>query len=266
MVAVTLGLWALPVHADETADDVKAKYAPCTRKPSPAEEQVAKQHHKDALEAFDRKEFPRAAELWTQAYAADCSRPRVFLNLGSAFDGAGDSLRALAMFELLVERAPTEAPPELPTKMHQLRLKLKEPTKPAEPPKEKPAAPPSAPAPTEKPLGVAPWVILGGGGALMITGGALLGVGLSQAGSAADECEDPEARTGCPQQAIDDGESGELMSQIGQGLLYGGAGVAALGLVLELAVNGEQPVTEPSAKVQPLLGPGGGGVVVTVKF
>jgi hypothetical protein len=119
-----------------------------------------------------------------------------------------------------------------------------------------------------RPFGVAPWVTLAVGGATAVAGGVLLGVGLSQASSAAEACVDPEARTGCPQDAVDDGEAGETMSQVGQGLLYGGAGIVALSLVWQFALNGEEPVLVSSTDLElhPVVGPGVAALSLTGRF
>jgi hypothetical protein len=245
---VALG-WSTEALAADKITEIKNAYPPCTTRPSPEAEEQAKGHHKLAVQALEAKRFQDAADLWTKAYALDCSRPRVFGLLGEAFEGAGDVRAAVAMYELLAERAPTEVPDDLPPKIHALRVeaqKLSDAEAKAATEKG-PAPAPTTPVALERPLGVAPWIVLAGGAALAVGGGVLVGVGQAQVGSAKDGCEDPDARTGCTQDAVDDGERGELMSQIGQGLLYGGVGVAALGLVLQLAANGERPVEAAAA-------------------
>jgi len=257
--------------AADRVTEWKAKFPPCTKTASKEDEEAAKHAHRAALEGFERKDFEMASRLWSDAYRFDCSRPRVFLNLGSAFEQAGDAHAALAVYELFQERASEDAPADLPPKLHDLRMKVKKLDDSAAKaavvvPRDVPPSP-QAVVETEKPLGVVPWIIVGGGGAVAVAGGALLGVGLSQAGSAADECADPEARTGCSQDAADRGESGELMSQIGQGLLYGGVGIAALGIILEFAANGEDPVAKESAFfLVPQLGPQSAGVLAGGTF
>lgn len=236
--------WSTEARAADKITEIKNAYPPCTSRPTPEAEEQAKGHHKLAVQAVEAKRFKDAADLWTKAYALDCSRPRVFGLLGEAFEGAGDVRAAVAMYELLAERAPSEVPDDLPPKIHALRVEAQrladEEAKAAA--EKGPAAPPKEPLTLERPLGVAPWIVLASGAAIAVGGGVLVGVGQAQVGSAKDGCADPEARTGCSQDAVDDGERGELLSQIGQGLLYGGVGVAALGLVLQLAANGEQPV------------------------
>ncbi len=255
--------WVLPAalflavpsvsFAADKVGEIKSAYPPCTVKPSAESEDQARGHHKLATQAFEAKRWKDASDLWTKAYALDCSRPRVFWNLGQAFEEEGNLHAAVAMYELLAERAPTEVPDDLPPKIHQLRVaaqkldddeaaKVAAETKPVEPPKSKPVE-------TERPLGVVPWVLVGAGAGVAVGGAALFGVGLAQASSAEDGCGDPEARTGCSQESVDDGEAGELMSQIGQGLLYGGGGIIALGVVLQFAVNGERAVEAESASI-----------------
>jgi tetratricopeptide (TPR) repeat protein len=244
----SLGLWSNEALAADKISEIKNAYPPCTTRPTPEAEEQAKSHHKLAVQALEAKRFQDAADLWTKAYALDCSRPRLFGLLGEAFEGAGDVRSAVAMYELFAERAPTEVPDDLPPKIHALRVEAE---KLAD--QEAKAATAAAPAQAsratvlERPLGIAPWVVLASGAAIAVGGGVLVGVGQATVGSAKDGCADPEARTGCTQEAVDDGERGELLSQIGQGLLYGGVGVAALGLILQLAANGEQPVEVTTA-------------------
>ncbi len=236
--------------AADKVTEIKSAYPPCTVKPTTEAEDQARGHHKLASQAFDAKRWKDASDLWTKAYALDCSRPRVFWNLGQAFEEGGNIHAAVAMYELLAERAPTEVPDDLPPKIHQLRgaaqkLDDEEASKSAQ---TKPVEAPPKPIETERPLGPLPWILVGSGAGIAVGGAVLLGVGQAQASSAEDTCTDPATRTGCSQDAVDDGEAGELMSQIGQGMLYGGGGLAVLGLVLQFAANGEQPVQEPSVK------------------
>lgn len=242
-------LFAFPgvSFAADKVTEIKSAYPPCTNRPTAESEDQARGHHKLATLAFEGKRWKDAADLWTKAYALDCSRPRVFWNLGQAFEEAGDLHAAVAMYELLAERAPSEVPDDLPPKIHQLRVAAQKLDDEAaaksaadKPAPEQPREP--KPVEMERPLGVVPWILVGSGAAVAVGGAVLLGVGQAQASSAEDGCTDPETRTGCSQEAIDDGESGELMSQIGQGLLYGGGGVLVLGLVLQFAANGEEPV------------------------
>jgi tetratricopeptide (TPR) repeat protein len=266
LLSLALG-WSREAVAADKISEIKNAYPPCTTPPSPQAEEQAKGQHKLAAQALEEKRFKDAADLWSKAYALDCSRPRVFALLGEAFEGAGDVRAAVAMYELLAERAPTEVPDDLPPKIHALRVeaqKLADEEAKVEAAK---APPPPKPVEFERPLGVAPWIVLASGAAIAVGGGVLVGVGQAAVGSAKDGCVDREARTGCTQEAVDDGERGELMSQIGQGLLYGGVGVAALGLVLQLAVNGERAVEVTQALRGLSIGfdPGGGAGFVGLR-
>lgn len=269
-LALALGLVTMAgtARAEDRIAEIKNQYPPCTKAPAKAQEEAARNAHKAAMAAFDGQRWDEAAKLWTSAYGFDCSRPKVFKNLGQSFENSGKLHEAVAMFELLMERAASEVSDDLPPHVHELRMKIEALDREADakkPPDEAPAKP-AGPVATERPLGPAPWIVVGVGGGALVAGAVLLPVGLTAASSAADQCADPEARTGCPVEARDDGEQGELMSQIGQGLLYGGAGTAALGLVLQFALNGERPVAEGAAGVAPLLGPGVAGVAWTGRF
>lgn len=281
-MAVALGAlaWASGARAEDRIAEIKNQYPPCTKAPSKPDEEAARKAHKAALSAFDAKNWDEAVKQWTLAYGFDCSRPRVFKNLGQAQEQGGHPREAVAMFELLMERAASEVTDDLPPHVHELRLQVEELDRKEDAEKaasDKKAtvaatAKPGAEPKLERPLGVVPWVVTGVGGGALVAGGVLVGVGLSSAGDAADQCADPTARTGCPQDAVDQGESGELMSQIGQGLLYGGAGTAALGLILQFAVNGERPVKEsaglelPMGAVLPIAGPERVGVTWAGRF
>lgn len=265
---------AIPASAQEDpVAAVKRNYPVCQKEATEADVTAAAGAHRAAMQAFDRFQFEQAVRLWTDAYTFDCSRPKVFINLGQAYERDGNKAGALAVYELLLERSPSDAPSDLQAKVEALRAAVKteaeerakaEAAKAAAARADKPAEPPPESGP---PLGVAPWVGVGVGGAAVIAGGVLLGVGLTQASSAADECADPAERTGCAQESIDDGEAGETMSMAGQGLLYAGGGVLALSLVLQFVVNTETP-TAPAAEsaLAPVVGPGISGLVYRTRF
>ena len=259
-----ISLVATPAFAADKISELKNAFPPCTRRPEARAEEQARALNKLANQALEEKRWKDASDLWTKAYALECSRPRVFKSLGQAFEAGGDVHAAVAMYELLSERAPSEVPEDLPPKIHELRLKAQKLDDAAAPaPTREPTTAPPQNVELERPLGFVPWILVGGGAAIAVGGGVLLGVGQAQAGAAEDECDDPELRTGCPQSAVDDGEAGELMSQIGQGLLYGGVGVAALGLVLQFAANGERPKEVAAGSWQFAVVPQAGGVALT---
>ncbi len=269
VAALATALFSTGARAEDVAA-IKARFPACKdASPPPSDVDSARSAHEAAMKAFDGARYREAIERWTEAYAHDCTRPKIFLNMGNAHERDADKRGALAMYELYVERNPSDVPDNLPTRIEGLRAAVAEEdaalAKKESEARAKPVAPPP-PTETEKPLGVAPWIIVGVGGAAVVAGAVLVPLGLSQAGSASDECADPASRTGCPSTAIDDGEGGELMSQLGQGLLYGGAGVAAVGLVLELAMNGERPVEQaPSPQARLVGGPAAGGAFVGVQ-
>ncbi len=252
--------------AADKISELKNAFPPCTQRPEARAEEQARALNKLANQALEEKRWKDASDLWTKAHALDCSRPRVFKSLGQAFEADGNVHAAVAMYELLSERAPSEVPEDLPPKIHELRLKaqkLDDAAAASSPANAKPPTEPAKKVELERPLGFVPWILVGGGAAVAVGGGVLIGVGQAQASAAEGECKVPEERTGCPQSAVDDGEAGELMSQIGQGLLYGGVGVAALGLVLQFAANGERPVEMATVPFQFAVVPQAGGVAFT---
>ena len=274
LASVGVSTAALDARAAEDAvAKIKQQYPACTREASAADVTAAGGAHRAAMEAYGREQYDRDARLWTEAYGFDCSRPLVFLNLGQAFERAGDKRSAVAVYELLIERAPADTPADISTRVETLRKEIareddelakKKAADDARAAKEA-AEKRAAAAPLERPFGIAPWIGVGIGGAAAVTGGVLLGVGLTQASSAADDCRTPETRTGCPSDAVDQGEMGETMSMVGQGLLYGGGGLLAVSLVVQLVFNDERRV-EPDSGFVPRVGPEYAGGTYQVSF
>jgi hypothetical protein len=269
----TSALASMAVAGEDAVAKIKQQYPACTREASAADITAAGGAHRAAMEAYGREQYDRAARLWTEAYGFDCSRPLVFLNLGQAFERAGDKRSAVAAYELLMDRAPADTPPDLSARVETLRkdiaredgeLAKKKAADDARAAKEA-AEKRAAAAPLARPLGIAPWIGVGVGGAAVVSGGVLLGVGLTQASSAADACDQPDTRTGCPSSSVDDGEMGETMSMVGQGLLYGGGALLAVSLVVQFVANDERRV-EVAGALAPAIGPEFSGGTYVVRF
>ena len=132
--------FSVGASAADAVAEIKGQYPPCDREPSAADVTAAGGAHRAAMEAYGREQFDRAARLWTEAYGFDCSRPLVFLNLGQAFEKAGDKRSAVAAYELLIERASTSS---------SKRSRARTPSSPRK-------RPPTTPAPPKRPPRSAP--------------------------------------------------------------------------------------------------------------
>lgn len=258
--------------------DAAAQFAECTRTPTDADVDGAKGAHKAATQFFERGDYDRALQYWQDAYGFDCSRPPLLLNIASAYEKKGDKAAAVSVLELFLTRA-KDSPdaPVVREKIANLRAALDAEKAAATP---EPVAPtpvipqPVAPVdqPMERPYGYTPWIVVAGGGVVALIGIVPLAIGAGKISDAEALCED---RNGCPQEAVDQGNSGRTLSLVGQIMLPVGLVTAAGGLVWQFAFNGEQPVGgaagQPAprcahAELTPVVGPAFQGAVVTGAF
>jgi hypothetical protein len=115
-----------------------------------------------------------------------------------------------------------------------------------------------------------PLIAAGGGGAVALVGGVLLGVGTSAISSATTNC--PERR--CPEEfkdQISKGNAGRIQQGIGATGLVLGLAAAGGGLAWEFLFNKPRPAAAPPAKkmgihVLPAAGPNEGGMSVSGSF
>ena len=93
-----------------------------------------------------------------------------------------------------------------------------------------------------RPFGVAPWVVTGAGGAILIVGAILTPVGISKYNKADKACP---SHIGCPTDVTDEGSSGRTLQGVGIAALGVGAAAIAGGLIWQFAFNkpAEQPRT-----------------------
>ncbi|MFO0553511.1 MAG: hypothetical protein U0271_34330 [Polyangiaceae bacterium] len=112
--------------------EVQGQFPACNRSQLTPEKQqarveAAKRTHQAALQAYENRDWQAAARLWTEAYAFDCSRPRVFMNIGDSYERAGDAHAALAMYLLLKERVDADQlPGGIDEKIEELRAIVQE--------------------------------------------------------------------------------------------------------------------------------------------
>jgi hypothetical protein len=115
---------------------------------------------------------------------------------------------------------------------------------------------PKAIAPTpvvrsERPFGVAPWIVSGGGLAVAAVGIGLLVSGQNDISKAKDACPNHHCTT---QALVDLGNGGDTKSIAGKALLISGSAILTGGLIWQFAANRSRPVPG----VAFTFGPGGG--------
>lgn len=129
--------------------------------------------------------------------------------------------------------------------------------------------PPLPEAPKSSPLRPVSIAMMSVGGAALVAGAVIGGLGLKKRGDANDafsSCEKKYGKGHCQGSEEDDvkskDDSASLFGNVGIGLLAGGAAVAVTGVVL-FAVGGKHsPTTQPQAavRIEPIFSPGFAGV------
>lgn len=279
-VALSVGLaFADPVPA--------VTYPECNRKPTPADVEGAKGAHKAANQFYDRGDYDKAIRYWNDAYGFDCTAHSVLINIANAYEKKGDKPAAIATLETYVRRSGPD--PTIEEKVKNLKQSLQ-----TMPPSTTGVIPtatvsssavptasvtsiPTAPPPiVQRPYGLAPWVVVGVGGAAVVVGAILLPLGLTSIREAERHC--PERQ--CTQANVEyfrSGNDGRVRAGIGiAGLSIGGVAMAS-GLVWQLMFNRPREVgTVPPLSLKsigpggvqftPRLGPGQAGLTVSGGF
>ncbi len=258
-VCAVVWTWSRLSSAQLTVEEARKGFAPCAKVASPADVDAAKAKHRIATEAFDQAEHVEGPEkdgryklailYWLEAYNLDCSRPVIFLNLGKAFEKMGDRKAALVAYETFLERAPDDRlarttaatianlraalAVEEAARMEQKTMEGGAvPTEPL-PPK----VAPTHVAPQEKPWSYWPWVAVGAGGALALTGAILLPVGYGKVSDLESECGSDHSQC-TTQDQVDRGDQAySRFIQPGGALLGVGLAAAAGGVAWELFWN-----------------------------
>jgi len=128
---------------------------------------------------YDDKNYDAAIQQFREAYKRDCSKHDLLIIISRAYELKGDRVEALRALELYLERVPNS--PDAPTHRNGIES-LKRQIAAAPPPPPTATTPSTAPAastapPTEvREHTAAPWIIVGLGGAGVITGVVLLAV------------------------------------------------------------------------------------------
>lgn len=192
----------------------------------PSADNEARLEYERGRVEFDAGHFEEAARLLRHAYVLS-PRFGLLYNIGQAELRAGNDALALEAFEGFLRQAPAEEPTrsEVEERVRVLRgLAL--------------ATPPSAEAPREE---VAPWVLAGVGGAVLIAGGVLLGVAGLEAGRVTNAPRDTRWASieGAQRNAT-------TFSGVGIAMMSVGAVATAVGVVWG-AITLQGPSEQPSA-------------------
>ena len=259
-------------------------YPECTHEASEADLTAAKAAFQAGNVSFNEADYPRAILYWEDAFRRDCTANPLLLNLARAYELNAQKRQAVVALETYLKRE--QASPEtaqITRRIEVLKKQLDDEerahakavppvqptaaTTPAETPA--PAAETAPPPSVESKRPILPLVVAGVGGVMTIVGGALYLKAASDVDEYASHCSDPETRSGCPDDEIDDANSARS-SQILGGVVAGvGLPVLAGGLIWyfltppSASAKGAEPKL---ARVTPAVSAGFVGLAVDGRF
>jgi hypothetical protein len=244
---------------------------------------------------LDESNYDKAISYFKDAYSIDCSVHGILPIIATAYERKGDKAEAIHALGEYILRVPNTPDREvIERRIRNLREQLAQErptatavttgpngtttavptatttvptgdtgsTATATPPTSSTGSPPP-PAAGEH--SVAPWALVGGGGALVVTGAVLLVVGSGKVSSANNACP---THAQCPQSVADDGNAGRLMETIG--IIGGIAGIVGVGagLVWHFTEGGpaQTASTSRGTYVTPVVTPGFAGMSLGGSF
>jgi hypothetical protein len=285
---------AVPAFAQSGASDASlSTYAACAAKPSQADTDAAHGAYMAGKGSFDEADYTTAINYFKDAYRRDCTKNELLEIIARAYELKGDRREAVHALETYVDRAPT-APDVDVQKRHIANLKREladqaaastsasasaaasvapsaSASSSAAPSASAIAsvAPTTEPPPSSPPSGhtLPPWIVVGVGGAAIITGGVLYLVGSGNVSSAENNCPAP-SHTGpnCTASDASSGNSGRTLESVG--VVAGSVGLAAVagGLIWHFMEPTASSTQTGKPLVVPQVGPGYAGVGVGGRF
>jgi tetratricopeptide (TPR) repeat protein len=232
---------------------------------------------------LEESNYDKAIGYFKDAYSIDCSVHAMLPIIATAYERKGDKAEAVRALEEYTKRAPNAPDHEvIERRIRNLKDQMAREQPTASAPSAAPSsaasaspstAPSAEPAPTVSALPSAaveapppasseghsalPWVVVGVGGVVAVTGAVLLGVGAGDISSASSQCT---ADRICPtQDVVNTGNTGRNLETFGGVGIGVGLAVAAAGLLwhfLEGPSERQSGAAAPGARVEPLVGPG----------
>jgi hypothetical protein len=228
---------------------------------------------------LDEANYDKAISYFKDAYSIDCSVHAILPIIATAYERKGDKASAVQALQEYLKRVPSASDREVIERRIKNLQDQMTPVAASTPPPAASSAPPPPPtvtatatatasaapttAPTESGGGhsVAPWIVVGVGGAALVTGVVLYAVGAGDVSSASNACP---SRSNCPQSVADQGNNGRNLETVGG--IVGGVGVAAVagGLIWHFL----EPTSSSSTTtgVAPVAAPGYAGIAVGGRF
>lgn len=292
-LAILLGTaLAVPALA-QSAGAPLSEYPVCPDPPpklTPAQENAAHAAFTLGNDAFQVSDYPKAIDLFKDAYKRDCSKQILLDYIARAYEAKGDKAEAIHALELYLKRNPkADDADQVKKRIENLKAALAAqnaaatatasatataPT--ATSTSTAPTATATSTAPATAPAGghtAAPWIVTAAGGALTVTGVVLLIVGQGKVRASklgctngAKDCDPkdvtPPSDGGRNRQDLNN--SGTTLSNVG--LITGVVGVVAVGgglLWHFLEPTGPKPA---AATLTPEVSPGYAGISLSGAF
>jgi tetratricopeptide (TPR) repeat protein len=239
-------------------------------KVAPSESEKAHAMYQAGKVHYDDKSYDLAIQQFREAYKRDCSKHDLLIIISRAYELKGDKVEALKALELYVERVPNS--PDATshrTGIENLKSQIRAATAAAAAAS---SSAPVAPPPVEvREHTVPPWIVVGVGGAAMITGAIVLitvPTLPSNCNKDTSKCQATPNETK-DQLAADQDTAGKAISQpgIGLGVLLAGVGVTGIGLLWHfLEPTGPVEARSSKAKLTPVVAPGFAGASLGGSF
>jgi hypothetical protein len=250
-------------------------YGTCARQPTQADTDAAHGAYMAGKGSFDEADYTTALNYFKDAYRRDCTKHELLVIIARAYELKGDKREAVHALEAYLERMPNASDAEVQKRRI---ANLKREVVDAPPPVAPSVSPPvsvtvatTPPASAESASSstpaahhsIAPWIVVGVGGAVLITGAILLPVGAGKVSDAEKACPNHVCPSG-DTTSIDSGNSGRTTETLGAILLPVGAAAIAGGLIWHFMEPKAKTAAAP--RITPQMGPGYAGVTVGGAF
>jgi hypothetical protein len=256
--AVALAVPAIAQTSGQTPTPQLTTYPACNGQPSKDDSDVAHGAYIAGKRAFDENDYPTALQYFRDALKRDCTKYELLNIISRAYELQGNRPEAINALENYLKRAPANDPGAEPIQRRIANLKAQQAAAdasaksaatasatPTTTTTSTAAPPPSATGTTEPPPvtpdrghTATPWILVGVGGAAIVTGIVLLAVGENDISGAPAICGPLDAKGDCTLDgngAKSQQSTGNTLAAVGG--IVGGVGVVAVigGLIWHFA-------------------------------
>jgi tetratricopeptide (TPR) repeat protein len=235
---------------------------------------------------LDEANYDKAISYFKDAYSIDCSVHAILPIIATAYERKGDKASAVQALQEYLKRVPNDPDRE---KIERRIKNLQDQMTPVAVTTAPASATPTAPnatgvataptgsaattAPTSTPTSgppeegghtIAPWIVVGVGGAAVLTGVVLYIVGSGKVSNAEAACGANHDKCPANSPAIADGNSGRTLETVG--VIAGAVGIAAVAGGLVWHFMEPTSASGPAAGLAPVVTPGYAGIALDGRF